>query len=94
MSNPDPLEVYAEKRFRRTSLALLRIVVGLVLGFVAGLRGGDLCWLAPLIYVTIYIATIYVGPWTRSLEPRDNYTAGILSSPAALLLGYFLGSVA
>ncbi len=93
MSTRDPLSTYMEKRLRRARLALLRTLVGLVLGMIAGLYGGTMCWLAPIVYLVTYVASVYVGPWSKYLGPKENYTAGILSSPAALLLGYFLGSV-
>jgi len=93
LSTQDPLSTYMEKRLRRAGLALLRTLIGLVLGMIAGLYGGAMCWLAPIAYLVTYVVSVYAGPWNRYLGPKENYTAGILSSPAALLLGYFLGSV-
>ena len=93
MSIQDPLRRYMEKKSARASLALLRTLIALVAGMAGGLLDGVWCLVAPLVYVTTYLVTMYVGPWARRLGGKDNYTAGILSSPAALLLGYFLGSV-
>jgi hypothetical protein len=77
----------------RSKLALVRVLLGFILGLIAGKLDASLCWVSALIFAIIYIATIYAWPRGDILGRNDVVSAGIISSPAALMLGYFIGSV-